>query len=113
MVHVNQVAQFFGIVADILAVAALMYVVIVIKLAEAKFQKADVLLQFERKRRDEIFRQAMLILAISILFRFLMENGEAFALFSVTVTTVLYLLHKIMLVLFVFMIMRTTRETKH
>ncbi|MFC1753034.1 hypothetical protein ACFL96_06525 [Thermoproteota archaeon] len=113
MAHINQVIQFFGIVADILVVSAIIYVVIVLKLLQRKFSKSEVLLQFERKKRDDIFQQSLFILAIAILFRFLMENGDAFLLFGDNVMTALYIASKIFLVLFVIMIMRTTSETKH
>ena len=113
MTDINPVIQFFGIVADILSIAAIIYVVTVLKLLQRKFAKSELLLQFERKKRDETFQQSLFILAISILFRFLIENGEAFDIFGENTLTGMYIASKIFLVLFAIMIIRTTKETKH
>lgn len=113
MVHINPVIQFFGIVADILAVFAMIYIVIVLKFVQRKFAKSEVLLQFERKKRDEIFQQSLFILAISILFRFLIENGDAFDIFGENTLTGMYIASKLFLVIFAIMIIRTTKATKH
>ncbi|MBU0461413.1 MAG: hypothetical protein KJ574_02380 [Nanoarchaeota archaeon] len=113
MAYLNPVLAFFGIVADILVIAAIVYVVIVLKFAQRRFEKSDVLLQFERKRRDEIFQQSLFILAVSILFRFIEENGDTFGLFNNAVLNALFIAQKLFLIFFVLMIMRTTGATKH
>lgn len=113
MTHVNEIIQFFGIVTDIFAVSALIYTVIVLKFAQRKFEKSDMLIQLERKRRDKIFQQGIFILAVSILFRFIIENGEEFEVISESAINGIYIAHKVFLIIFAIMMIKTTTATKH
>lgn len=65
----HETAVFISVVVDILAIIGILYVVITLRKSE-KSIKSPLCLKFERTSRERIFRNSLLILALSFLFSF-------------------------------------------
>ena len=100
---------FTGLVVDILSILALFYITFTLRLAETKSNKSELTIKFERVRREKIFRNSLILLALSFVFSSIAFYGTWFNACSDMTAEISRLLSKLFLLAFILIIINTIK----
>jgi len=99
-----------GIAVDIIAVLALIYIVFVLsRTKKYDKKKTSLTLNFERTKREDIFKKSLAILALSLIFSFTAAYAAAFGIVEDNAIELIDLLSKVFLFIFVLIIIQITK----
>ena len=105
-------STFITLVIDIMAIAALIYIFLKLKLSK-RGEKSKLASSFERFRREKIFKNSLIILALTFLFNSISVYGTLFSLCGSTTAEVSELIGHALLFLYILYLMKTTGEVDH
>lgn len=105
-------ATFITLVVDIMAIAALIYIFFKLKHLKSG-KKSKLASSFERFRREKIFRNSLIILALAFLFNSVSVYGTLFYLCSSTTAEVSQMVSHALLFMYILYLMQTTGDVYH
>jgi len=100
---------FTSIAIDILSIIALFYIIIILGIAERKSKASRLTIKFERLKREKIFRNSLVLLALSFVFSFMAVYGALFGACNDSTAEILRLISKTFLFVFIVYLIRTLK----
>ena len=100
---------FFTIVVHILTILALIYVFIILTRA-ARMQKSELTARFEYWRREKIFRNYLLMLAIAFVFDAVSIYGAIFRACGDTTVEVTQVISRVFIFIFIVYLIQATKN---